>query len=298
MTAPRLMGVINVNKPTGMTSRDVVNRVVSVVKPNKAGHAGTLDPLATGVLIVCVGAATRLMTRVQEMRKVYRGTFQLGVRSNTDDTEGELVTVPDAPSVTEDEIRRLLPNFVGDIEQVPPAYSAVHVNGQRAYQLVRKGVDVQIPARTVTVHRIDLLLLSGNQLELEIECGSGTYIRSIGRDLGDELGCGAVMSSLVRTRIGHFDLASAVDLRQVTAEQIENILQPALSVVKHLPQYECIETDIEYLRNWRPMVSRARFTDGDEVAMVSENEVVAVVRYQSSDNHLLPQKVFVQVDGS
>jgi tRNA pseudouridine55 synthase len=298
MNAPRMMGVINVHKPTGMTSRDVVNRVLAVVKPNKAGHAGTLDPLATGVLVVGVGAATRLMPRIQELRKVYRGTFQFGVRSNTDDIDGQLVTVPNARSVNLSDVRGLLGKFVGDIQQVPPAFSAVHVNGQRAYKLVRKGIDVQIPARTVTVHRIELLSLSGNQLELEIECGSGTYIRSIGRDLGNELKCGAVMSRLVRTRIGNFDLDSAVRLQQIRLDQIENIMQPAVSVVRNLPQYDCIETDIDYLRNGRPMISRVKFGDGEEVAMVSGGEVVAVANYELAVNHLRPQKVFIRVDGS
>jgi tRNA pseudouridine55 synthase len=298
MNAPRMMGVINVHKPTGMTSRDVVNRVLAVVKPNKAGHAGTLDPLATGVLVVGVGAATRLMPRIQELRKVYRGTFQFGVRSNTDDIDGQLVTVPNARSVNLSDVRGLLGKFVGDIQQVPPAFSAVHVNGQRAYKLVRKGIDVQIPARTVTVHRIELLSLSGNQLELEIECGSGTYVRSIGRDLGNELKCGAVMSGLVRTRIGNFDLDSAVRLQQIRLDQIEDIMQPAVSVVRNLPQYDCIETDIDYLRNGRPMISRVKFADGEEVAMVSGGEVVAVANYELADNHLWPKKVFIRVDGS
>lgn len=296
MSAPHLMGVINVNKPKGLTSRYVVNRVARIVKPAKAGHAGTLDPLATGVLVICVGKATRLMARVQQKRKVYRGTFQLGVTSNTDDSEGEVVEVVDAPSVSESDIRGLLPGFTGEIQQVPPPYSAIKINGRRAYQLVRKGIDVEIPARPVTVHRIELLSYSSNQLELEIECGAGTYIRSIGRDIGAQLKCGAIMTGLVRTRIGEFDVESAVDYDGITPESIESILQPPLTVVGDLPQYECDDHDIDYLRNGRPMVCRKEYSDGTEVAMVDQGVLVAMARYQSEHNLLLPQRVFSEVD--
>ncbi|MCL4109603.1 UNVERIFIED_CONTAM: hypothetical protein GTU68_049196 [Idotea baltica] len=292
------MGVINVNKPAGITSRSAVNRISCVVNPAKAGHAGTLDPLATGVLVICVGKATRLMSRVQQMPKVYRGVFQLGVRSNTDDSEGEVIEVPNAPTVTESDIRDVLPKFLGEILQVPPPYSAIKVNGQRAYQLVRKGVDVSIPPRPVTVHRIELLSYGNNQLELEIECGSGTYIRSIGRDIGEQLKCGAIMTGLVRTRIGCFDIESAVDPNDVTAVGIESFLQPPLVIVEDLPHYECEPNDVAYLRNGRPMESRSQFPDTQEVAMVAGGQLAAIAIYSAADNLLSPHRVFAEVDGT
>jgi len=193
------------DKPGGMTSRDVVNRVQRwFPRRTKIGHTGTLDPLATGVLVLCVGRATKFVERVQNMGKTYRTRLLLGATSDTDDADGAVTPVPDAPVPTPEQIRTLLPTFVGRIEQVPPAYSALKVGGVRAHALARGGKEVTLAARPVDVYSVTLIGYEWPSLDLEIECGKGTYVRSIGRDLGAGLGCGALVQSLRRTRVGPF----------------------------------------------------------------------------------------------
>ena len=206
---PLPCGLLNLNKPVGMTSRQAVNVVQRLAGPAKAGHAGTLDPLASGVLVVCVGGATRLIEYVQRMRKRYVGTFLLGRQSITEDTEGDVTELPDAPVPNWQEIEAAAQRFVGRIEQRPPAFSALKVQGRAAYKLARQGKPVVLVPRPVDIHRIEIQSYEYPELVLAVECGSGTYVRSLGRDLAETLGTAAVMSALVRTSIGSHRLEEA-----------------------------------------------------------------------------------------
>lgn len=296
MSPQRLFGILNLDKPEGMNSRKVVDRVDTLVKPEKAGHAGTLDPLATGVLVVCIGRATRLISYVQQQPKEYRATFLLGQRSNTDDITGEVIETPDLTPITREHIEALLPQFVGKIEQVPPQFSAVHVNGKRAYKLARAGKEVTLEPRTVEVYRISVLDYQFPQLKLEIECGSGTYIRSIGRDLGEQLGCGAVMSSLVRTRIGPFRLAEATSLDDLNAESLPKQLLPATTALTQLPQYICQTQDLDEIQVGRPISYKGDTPLDDEqmvVVLTPRQEFACLARYKNEENTLAPKHVFL-----
>ncbi|QDS97818.1 tRNA pseudouridine(55) synthase TruB [Adhaeretor mobilis] len=230
-----MFGILNINKPAGCTSRDVVNRVQRLVKPVKCGHAGTLDPLATGVLVVCLGGATRLIEYVQQMPKTYRGTFLLGQSSPSDDVETEITQQENAPRPTLAEIGAALPQFLGTIQQRPPAYSAIKQQGQRAYKLAREGKQVELAARPVTIHSLAIERYDYPELELTIHCGSGTYVRSLGRDLAKSLGTCAVMSQLARTAIGRFAVADGLSLEGLQLATIEQNLQPARLAVEQLP---------------------------------------------------------------
>ena len=225
-------GILNVDKPAGLTSRDVVNRIEGLVRNVKCGHAGTLDPLATGVLVVCVGPATRLIQYVQRLPKQYRAVFQLGRKSVTDDVEGDVELVAGAPEPTRVQIEAALPQFLGDVEQRPPAHSAIKVDGQRSYERARRGEEFELPARTITIHRLEILRYEYPELELAIECGSGTYVRSLGRDLAAALGTAAVMSALVRTAIGDFRLEDAVALDALTNSTLAEHLQPPIDALE------------------------------------------------------------------
>lgn len=246
-----MFGLLNIDKPPAVTSRDVVNHVQTLVRPNKAGHAGTLDPLATGVLVVCVGPATRLVPFIQQQRKVYRATFLLGRTSDTDDIEGRVSLLEHAPEVRREQVVSLLPQFLGRIEQVPPQYSAVKVRGERAYAMARAGRKAELAPRAVQIDRLDLLAFDGVELSLEVECGSGTYVRAIGRDLGTALGTGAVMSRLVRTRIGPFLLEAAAPLDAITRESLPSRLLPAALAVADLPHCAIDGTRWDHLRHGR-----------------------------------------------
>lgn len=226
-----MYGLLNINKPARWTSRDVVNRINRQARSLKMGHAGTLDPLATGVLMVCVGPATRLVPYLHELRKTYVATFLLGQRSVSDDIDTDIERLVDVPAVTTTQIRDVLPRFLGRITQRPPAYSAVWVEGKRAYREARKGKPVQVPEREVEVTRIELLEHHEEAFTLEIECGSGTYVRSIGRDIAQACGSSAVMSALCRTRVGEFTVQSGIPPEAVHHDTIHNqLLPPSLAI--------------------------------------------------------------------
>ena len=297
MARERLEGILNLYKPAGKTSRQAIDPLARWVRPNKCGHAGTLDPLAEGVLVVCVGKATRLISCIQEQRKVYRAVFLLGQTSDTDDITGQVDIHASAPIPSRTDIEQALPQFVGAIDQVPPQYSAVHVEGQRAYALARKGEALELEARTVQVYRIELLDYVHPRLELEIECGSGTYIRSIGRDLGQKLGCGALMSELVRTRIGLFDAKSAVRLEDLTRDNITAHLQPALCAVEHLPRQTCTAEALQALSQGRRIALQLpKLATGTLLALVTPEGVLASVGEVRDDGTIQPTIVFVAGD--
>jgi tRNA pseudouridine55 synthase len=226
-----MFGLLNICKPAGPTSRDVVNRVQRLVRPVKVGHAGTLDPLATGVLVVCLGPATRLVAYVQQMPKRYRGAFLLGRHSPTEDVDGEITLLEDPPIPTLTELQAAARRLTGSIWQRPPAYSALKVAGRRAYQLARAGHDVELEPRAVTIHRLEILRYDYPDLELDIECSSGTYVRSLGRDLAQLVGTAAVMSALERQAVGPFTVAQSIPFAELSAASIDAaLLDPALAV--------------------------------------------------------------------
>ncbi len=231
-----MFGLLNVHKPQGLTSRDVVNRVQRLLRPTKVGHAGTLDPLATGVLIVCVGPATRLVEYVQQMPKRYRGTFLLGRHSPTEDIEGEitLLAAPRVPSLAE--FQSAAGQLTGTILQRPPAFSALRVAGRRAYDLARAGQVVEFEPREIVIYQLDIRRYAYPEIELEIECSSGTYVRSLGRDLAELVGSAAVMSALERTAIGGFRLTDASSLDDLSAASIPKLLIDPAQAVSELPR--------------------------------------------------------------
>jgi tRNA pseudouridine55 synthase len=221
-------GLLVIDKPGGMTSRDVVNRVQRwFPKGTKVGHTGTLDPLATGVLVVCVGAATRLADLVQGMGKTYRSRFRLGARSDTDDADGAVTPVPGSTPPSGEQLQETLKSFVGQIEQVPPAYSALKHGGKRAHDLARRGEEVPLTPRTVRVDAVRLLGYDWPFADVEIDCGKGTYIRSIARDLGEKLGCGGLVETLRRTRVGPFTAEQGVGVDVTPGEGRARLLPMA-----------------------------------------------------------------------
>ena len=286
-------GILNLNKPSGITSRDAVNQVQRLLpRRTKVGHAGTLDPLASGVLIICVGPATRLIERVQRRPKRYRGEFLLGRTSPTEDTDGEVTELEAPPTPTLDAIQTAASKLVGRIEQRPPAYSALKVNGRRAYDLARSGKDVELKPRPIDIYQLDVLEYDYPRLMLDVTCGSGTYIRSLGRDLAESLGTGAVMSGLVRTRIGTFMLDDAVSPDELQRETLVERLQPALLAVDDLPRVELSEADCEEISHGRSIALPEGLPKAEEYAAVTpEGQLGALLVVRQ--NRLGPTRVFV-----
>jgi tRNA pseudouridine55 synthase len=286
-----VFGLLNLHKPPGCTSRDVVNRVQKLVRPEKVGHAGTLDPLATGVLVIAIGGATRLVEYIQQQPKRYLATFLLGRESDTEDIEGRIVELAQPPIPTREEIAAALPQLTGEIDQVPPTFSALKVSGQRAYALARRGEVVQLESRRITIHELRLMAYAYPELKLEIACSSGTYVRSLGRDMARSLGTQAVMSALVRTAIGPFHLADAISPNDLTLETISKSLQPAGAAVSHLPRLELSHGEVTELLFGRPISRSGTVLPSEHAAFDERSELVAIL--QPRDGRLWPTRVFV-----
>lgn len=288
-------GFLVLDKPSGMTSRRAVDRVKGLVRPEKTGHCGTLDPLATGVLVVAIGKATRLVPSVHDQRKTYLATFLLGRRSDSDDTETEVEVYEETPVLDEPTIEAALREFIGPISQVPPAYSAVKVGGRRAYKLARAGQDLDLKPRTVEIDSIQLLDWDSPRLKLEIVCSGGTYIRSLGRDLGQRLGSCGVMSGLVRTRVGPFAIEAAVPLESLDARTLAQRLVDPLEVVAEWPRRVATDAELTEISHGRRvswpdsgLADRAR-----AVLVDSEDRLAALGEYRTETGEFVPRQVFL-----
>jgi tRNA pseudouridine55 synthase len=288
-------GLLVLDKPEGMPSRAALDRAQRwFARRTRMGHAGTLDPLATGVLVLCLGSATRLVEHVQRMAKTYHSIFRLGARSDTDDADGAVTVVPEAEDPGADRIAEVLRSFVGTVEQVPPAYSAIKVEGRRAYDIVRGGKEVSLRARPVCIHGIDVLRYQYPEVEVEVRCGKGTYIRAIARDAGEKLGCGAFVQTLRRTCIGPFTIEKAVSLQADAATARAALLPPVLAV-SDLPRLVLAQPDRERLRNGQAVILPGVVPACQaEVAVLDEmGSLAAVAEVDAGGRLLRPGKVFV-----
>jgi tRNA pseudouridine55 synthase len=293
---PPFHGLLVLDKPGGLTSRDVVNRVQRCFpRGTRIGHTGTLDPLATGVLVVCVGAATRLTEYVQQMDKVYHARLELDARSDTDDADGTIERLTFAePPPDRESVAACLQEFVGEIEQVPPAYSAAKLTGQRAYDLARRGETVSLKPRRVQVYGIHLQAYDYPYIEIRVHCGKGTYIRSLARDLGERLGRGAYVQTLRRTRVGPFEEGQSLGLEMDAATARSRLLLPAAAVAQ-LPRV-CL--DAAALARFRqglavPSPGPLQPDEGKEVAVFDDAGSFAGVAVADCGRRLTPAKVFV-----
>jgi tRNA pseudouridine55 synthase len=292
-------GILPINKPVGITSRAAVERVSAWFGGIKAGHAGTLDPLAGGVLVIGLGAATRLLEYVQRMTKTYRATIRLGATSTTDDAAGTIVVCADARRPSEEEVRHALARLGGEIDQVPPDHSAVLVAGQRAFQLARKGMAVSLRPRRVRIDRTDLLGYDFPAVEIRVECGKGTYIRAIARDVGRHLGCGAYLTALTRTRIGSFELADAVNLENPPAPLHDHVL-PMQAAVAELPAVRLPTDSLLRLHQGQSAAIAAEDSghwarNATEVAVFDmEGSLAAIADWHPEQCQLTPRKVFIR----
>lgn len=290
-----ISGWLIVDKPAGVSSNTVVGKIRWAFSANKAGHAGTLDPEATGILAIAIGEATKTVPYITDALKAYDFTIRLGEATNTDDSEGEVIATSDARPTDEQIIAALAP-FTGDILQVPPKFSAVKVDGKRAYALSRSGEDVTLAARPLFVDELTLLQrVDADHLTLHMVCGKGGYVRSIARDLGDLLGCYAHVRSLRRVWSGPFELEDAVTLEQVEAlaktPEIDTLLLPLETGLCDLPELPTTVDGATKLRNGNPgMVLAADTEYGDEAWASLNGEAVAVGRYKAGELH--PSRVF------
>lgn len=293
-------GILVLDKPRGLTSRDALNKAWKwLPRGTRIGHSGTLDPMATGVLLACVGRATRLVEFLHELPKTYRADILFGARSTTDDADGDITPTPLPSDPGTGAFTALLTRFTGDILQVPSTISAVKVAGQRAYHLARKGREPELPPRPVRIDRIQLLHLDWPRATIRVDCGKGTYIRSIGRDLGAALGTAAYLTDLCRERVGDFTQADALQL-DTPAEQALKQLQPLARAIQTMPRHEIGgEALLRLLQGQKPTRDQllALGTDLPELptdqllALLHQGHLKILAHWR--DGHLRPRKVFL-----
>nr|WP_255596785.1 tRNA pseudouridine(55) synthase TruB [Cognatishimia sp. MH4019] len=284
-----------VDKPAGITSTAVVNKVRWAFDAKKAGHAGTLDPEATGVLAVALGEATKTVPYITDALKAYVFTVRLGQATNTDDAEGEVIAQSETrPS--DAEIAAALPQFIGDIQQVPPKFSAVKIDGERAYKLAREGENVQIAARDLYVDSLEVLERpDADHVTLEMVCGKGGYVRSIARDLGESLGCHGHVRELRRVWSGPFEASDGITLETLDemakSPELDDFLRPLEQGLDDLPELKCTAEGAARLRNGNPgMMIASNAEYGDEAWASYEGKAVAVGVYKAGELH--PNRVF------
>jgi len=270
-------GVVNVHKAAGLTSHDVVDRIRRIYGQRRVGHAGTLDPMATGVLVVCLGKATRIVEYLSNSDKEYRAILSIGATTDTQDATGEVLSERDASGVTLDALTAAAGRFVGEIEQVPPMVSAVKYQGQRLYKLAREGKVVEREARGVTVHSIDVVgFRPGGRAEadLVVRCSGGTYIRTLCADIGDALGCGGMMSGLVRTRVGRFALGDSVSIDQLAEAPQDHVISMA-DALADMPAVQLDEEGLRRVLHGMEVVPRCALY-GTVRMMAGDGELIAI----------------------
>ena len=219
-------GILNIYKPTGPTSHDIVDKVRRITGIRQVGHAGTLDPFAEGVLIVLIGPTTKLQSKFMEMPKTYVATLRLGATSDTYDTTGikSQITSTKSQTISKSQIQEILNSFIGEIEQMPPVFSAIKIKGKKAYELARKGIKPELKSRKVKIYEIRLRKYKWPYLEIKVKCGKGTYIRSLAYDIGQKLSCGAYLGKLVRTEVGKFNIKNSAKINKLTSNNWQSYL--------------------------------------------------------------------------
>ncbi len=290
-------GVLVVDKPVGMTSHDVVQVVRRGTGIKRAGHTGTLDPRASGVLVVLVGPAVRLSEYVSASDKRYQAIVRLGIRTDTYDSEG-VVTQRSPVEITEEQIVEALKQFEGTVEQVPPAYSAKKVNGRRAYEMARKGEEFELEPKEIDVYHLELLEWDTPEAIIDVYCSSGTYVRALANDLGDVLGCGGYLVGLRRTKSGEFALRDAIQLRKLK-EAFENgdwykYLIPAAEALGDWPSRELSFEEVDLVRHGHrvPVIDEPEDPEQWVRAISQQGELVALLQYLPEDKEWQPRKVF------
>ena len=290
-----MQGLILLNKPEGITSFSAVAKIKWLAGEKRVGHTGTLDPLATGVLPIFLGRATSLAGLVLDADKSYIATVKLGITTDTCDITGTTLT-RSSVEVTREMLLSVLEKFRGDIMQIPPMYSAIKKDGVRLYQLAREGKTVDIRPRQITVNRIQLLEFCGDTFKIEVDCSKGTYIRSLCRDIGEALGCGAVMTALVRTATGGFDISKTVSLDELTKENISDYILPEETALLHLDEVNVTQKQAVRFSNGGQLsyerLKNADFTQG-QLLRVKYNDVLLGVGSADNENSQIAIKCVI-----
>jgi tRNA pseudouridine55 synthase len=297
-----LDGILNINKPPGKTSFSIVALVKRLTGERRVGHAGTLDPAATGVLPICLGQGTRITQFLVDATKCYRAQIELGVTTDTYDVWGKVIDRRDPSQIDEEQLASVLTSFTGDIQQIPPMYSAVKYHGRRLYELARRGINVDRSSRLARVHSLQVIGWEPPVAAVEVVCGKGTYIRSLAHDMGQALGCGAALKSLVRLRCGPFAINDAISVPQLEDAAHygywQHFVYPIDTVLLHQAAIVVSDTTGKVIRNGCPVTvandnSLKRLsTDSRCRAYTGDGCFLGVLRFNRETGHWQPEKIF------
>ncbi len=297
-----LFAVLAIDKPAGVTSRDCVNHIQRLLRGKrrsdtpKIGHTGTLDPMATGVLLIALGKATRLVEFSHLQHKRYQAEFLLGQTSDTLDIEGQVVRIDDPPIIDRDTWLQELANWRGCIRQTPPQYSACRIDGKRAYDLARQGVEFELASREVFIHQLDLIEYDYPRLCMSIDCSSGTYIRSLGHDIAAALGSAAVMSKLQRTSVGVYELSTCCQLDDLrSSDDVRQAATNPLGLVAELPRIEVSSSELQRLQNGQTLrsIDHSNIDVAAEVIVAVDSRQHLIAILQQREDNLQPVRVFL-----
>ncbi len=293
-----ISGILVVDKPVGLTSHDVVDIIRRGTNIRRAGHTGTLDPRASGVLVILIGPAVRLSEFVSASDKRYQAILRLGSATDTYDAEGKFTRQPDsAPvNVTEDQFNEVLQKFIGEIEQTPPPYSAVKVHGRKAYEMAREGEEVELAPRKINVFHLEVLEWAPPEVVIDVHCSSGTYVRSLANDVGNALGCGAYLVGLRRTKSGRFSLRDATPLRKLqeafTAGNWYQFLIPAAEALAEWPAVELSPDEVEEVKHGHRVKAAEDAQPGLVRGVSMAGELIAILGLDEATREWQPKKVF------
>jgi tRNA pseudouridine55 synthase len=290
-------GILLFDKPIGMSSNAVLQRVKRIFNARKAGHTGSLDPLATGLLPICLGEATKMSGFLLDADKRYQTTIKLGVKTTTADAEGETILTREVGNYSEDELDLALADFLGDIEQIPPMYSALKKDGQPLYKLARKGIEVERKIRNITIHSIEVLAAEGDLIELDVHCSKGTYIRTLAEDIGERLGCGAHVAVLRRLGVGPFGgekMITPVQLENIAEEggfeALDQLLLPMETALVNWPEVR-LSQDVAYFLKRGQAVQVPQAPREGLVKLFAEENVFLGVGYIMDDGRVAPRRL-------
>lgn len=292
-------GILNINKATGMTSHDVVAKIRKLLKQKRVGHAGTLDPAASGVLPICIGQGTRIAEYLSESGKAYQAQIVFGAATNTYDAEGTITCTASTTDLTLTKIEEIFPHFLGSQMQVPPRYSAIKLQGQPAYKRARAGEEITLEARPIVIYSLQVIDWIPPYLTLAIECSKGTYIRSLAHDLGMQIGCYAYLNSLIRTRSGPFPLSESINLEQladaVQADSVRGYLYPIDTALEQYPALLLDAESSERVKHGSAFrIPGDRSEDGSELTRVYDinGYLLAIAEWDAKKEVWQPKKVF------
>lgn len=293
-------GILNINKATGMTSHDVVASIRRLLKQKRVGHAGTLDPAASGVLPICIGKGTRVAEYLSDSGKAYRAEIVFGVETDTYDSEGAVVRTASAADLTRAQIEQVLQRFTGQQMQAPPRYSAIKQQGQPAYKLARAGEDITLEPRPITIYRLEVIDWLAPRLTLAVECSKGTYIRSLAHDIGEQLGCGAYLAALVRTRSGPFSLAESITLEQLAGaiagdngQRVARFLYPLDFALQQYPALRLDAATVEQVLHGNAFACAEHTHAGLARVYDSTGRLLAIASWDGQRDLWQPRKVLL-----